>query len=54
MLKLFIIITIMIFASQCSLIRNCNDYYVLKESKAKCRTYQEKGWDKIEKHPSPW
>ena len=54
MLKLFIIITIMVFASQCSIIRNCNDYYVLDESRAKCKTYQEKGWDKIEKRMLPW
>jgi len=54
MLKLFIIITIMVFASQCSIIRDCNDYYVLDESRTKCKTYQEKGWDKIEKHMSPW
>lgn len=54
MLKLFIIITIMVFTSQCSLIRNCNDHYVLDESREKCRTYQETGWDKLEKRMSPW
>ena len=54
MLKLFIIITIMIFASQCTMIRNCDELYVLEESKTNCKLEQETGWKQIEKSSKPW
>lgn len=50
MLKLLILITTMVWLSQCSMIRNCNEYYVLDESRAKCQKYQESQWEKMEKH----
>jgi hypothetical protein len=49
MLKLLILITTMVLLSNCSLIRNCDTYHVLKESRAKCHKYQESQWEKYEK-----
>ena len=49
MIKLFILVTAMVWLSQCSMIRDCNKFYLLDESRAKCKKYQELQWEKMEK-----
>ena len=61
MIKLFILITVMVWLSNCSFIRDCDKFYLLDESQARCKDYQELQWETMEKrfwsssqHSSLW